>query len=40
MGLRRRQPFGAAIIENGVIEAARAYRGVEVGDGFFQCRRI
>src|SRR6188768_1964550 len=36
MRLRRRQPFGAAIVENGVVEGAGPHRGVEIGDGLFQ----
>ncbi len=40
MGFWRRQPFGVAIIEDGVIEGTGPNRGVEVDDGFFQRRRI
>ena len=40
MRLRRRQPFGAAIVEDGVIEGAGPHRGVEIGDGLFQRGRI
>ena len=40
MGFRRRQSFGAAIVQDGVIEGARPHRGVEVGHGLFQRCRI
>ena len=38
--LRRRQSFGAAIVEIGVVEGAGPDGGVEIGDGLFQHRRI
>ena len=40
MRLRRRDAFGAAVVENGVVEGAGPHRGVEVGHGLFQRGRI
>src|SRR5258707_4715985 len=40
MALGRRQAFGAAIVEDGVIEGAGPNRGVEIGDGLLQHGRI
>ena len=40
MRLLRRDAFGAAIVQDGVIERAGLHRGVEIGDGLFQRGRI
>ena len=40
MGLGRGEAFGAAVVENGVVEGARKHRGIEFRDGLFQYRRI
>ena len=40
MGLRRRQPFGAAVVQDGVIEGAGPHRRIEIGNRDFQRGRI
>ena len=40
MRLLRRDAFGAAVVEDGVVEGAGLHRGVELGDRLLQRRRI